>query len=96
VRFKIGRSMISGVHSSPILCSCSWSPIGGSRFAWLIIHKIIGFVGEVGVHLLLGLAINKIYKNLKSKNKSKKTRVRQTRLDWFWGRSNVSRCKKKN
>jgi hypothetical protein len=33
VRFKIGRSMMSGVHSSPILCSCGWSPIGGSRFS---------------------------------------------------------------
>jgi hypothetical protein len=32
-----------------------------------IIHKIIGFVGEVAVHLLLGLAINKIYKNEKVK-----------------------------
>jgi hypothetical protein len=34
------------------------------KFFW-IIHKIIGFVGEVAVHLLLGLAINKIYKNEK-------------------------------
>jgi hypothetical protein len=33
---------------------------------------------------------------MKSKNKSKKTRVRQTRLDWFWGWSKISRCKKKN
>jgi hypothetical protein len=49
------------------------------KFFW-IKHKIIGFVGEVAVHLLLGLAINKICKN-KSKNKSKKTRVRETRLD---------------
>jgi hypothetical protein len=28
--------MMSGVHSSPILRSCGWSPIGGSRFSrWL-------------------------------------------------------------
>jgi hypothetical protein len=33
VRFKIGRLMMSGVHSSPILRSCGWSPIGGSRFS---------------------------------------------------------------
>jgi hypothetical protein len=33
---------------------------------------------------------------MKSKNKSKKTRVRQTRLDWLWGWSKISRCKKKN
>jgi hypothetical protein len=25
--------MMSGVHSSPILRSCGWSPIGGSRFS---------------------------------------------------------------
>jgi hypothetical protein len=31
------------------------------KFFW-IIHKIIRFVGEVAIHLLLGLAINKIYK----------------------------------
>jgi hypothetical protein len=31
-RFKIGRSTMSGVHSSPSLRSCGWSPIGGSRF----------------------------------------------------------------
>jgi hypothetical protein len=34
VRFKIGRSTMSGVHRSPILRSCSGcSPIGGSRFS---------------------------------------------------------------
>jgi hypothetical protein len=33
---------------------------------------------------------------MKNKNKYNKTRVRQTRLDWFWGWSKVSRCKKKN
>jgi hypothetical protein len=33
VRFKIGRSTMSGVRSSPILHSCGWSPIGGSRFS---------------------------------------------------------------
>jgi hypothetical protein len=32
-RFKIGRSMMSGVHGSPILRSCGCSPIGGSRFS---------------------------------------------------------------
>jgi hypothetical protein len=32
-RFKIDRSMISGVHSSPILRSCGWSPFGGSQFS---------------------------------------------------------------
>jgi hypothetical protein len=79
VRFKIGRSMMSGVHSSPILHYCGWSTI----------------VGEVAVHLLLGLAINKIYKN-ENKNKSKKTRVTKTRLDWFWGWLKVSACKNKN
>jgi hypothetical protein len=31
-----------------------------------------------------------------NKNKSKKTRVIQTRLDWFLGWSIVSRCKNKN
>jgi hypothetical protein len=33
-RFKIHRSMMSGLYSSPILHSCSsCSPIGGSRFS---------------------------------------------------------------
>jgi hypothetical protein len=32
-RFTIGRSMMSGVHSFPILCSCGCSPTGGSRFS---------------------------------------------------------------
>jgi hypothetical protein len=45
-----------------------------------IIHKIIVFVGEVAILLLLGLAVNKIY-TTKNKNKSKKTRFRQARLD---------------
>jgi hypothetical protein len=43
-------------------------------------YTINRFVGEVIVHLLLGLAINKICKN-KIKNKSMKIRVRQTKLD---------------
>jgi hypothetical protein len=34
--------------------------------------QIIGFVGEVAVHLLLGLAINKIYKNEKVKKNLRK------------------------
>jgi peptidyl-tRNA hydrolase len=75
-----------------LMCFASPKPV---KFFW-IIHKIIGFVGVVVVHLLLGLVINKIYKKRKSKNKSKKTWVRQTWLDWFCGWSKVSRCKKKN
>jgi hypothetical protein len=75
-----------------LLCFTSPWPV---KFFW-IIHKIIGFVREVSVHLLLGLAINKIYTKTKNKNKSKNTWVRQTRLDWFWEWSKVSRCKKKN
>jgi hypothetical protein len=37
-----------------------------------MIQKIMGFVGEVAVHLLLGLAINKIYKNEKVKTNLRK------------------------
>jgi hypothetical protein len=50
------------VDSSFLVCaSCLLSL---QSFFW-IIHKIFGFVGEVVVHLLLGLAINKIYTKLK-------------------------------
>jgi hypothetical protein len=50
------------------MCFASPEPV---KFFW-IIHKIIGFGGEVGVHLLLGLAINKIYKNKKVKSNLRK------------------------
>jgi hypothetical protein len=49
---------------------CFTSPYS-VNFFW-IIHKIIGFDGEVAVHLLLGLAINKIYKNEKVKTNLRK------------------------
>jgi hypothetical protein len=35
-------------------------------------HKIFGFVGEVAVHLLLGLAINKIYTKIKIRTNLRK------------------------
>jgi hypothetical protein len=37
-----------------------------------IIHKTIRFVGELAVHLLLGLAINKIYTKRKIKTNLRK------------------------
>jgi hypothetical protein len=42
-----------------------------SKFFW-IIHKIIGFDGEVAVHFVLGLVINKIYKKRKVKTNLRK------------------------
>jgi hypothetical protein len=47
---------------SSFLAWCASRLLSPVKFFW-IIHKIIGFVGEVAVHLLLGLAINKIWKN---------------------------------
>jgi hypothetical protein len=44
-----------------VLCvSLAW------KVFW-IIYKIIGFVGEIAIHLLVGLAINEIYKKRKIK-----------------------------
>jgi hypothetical protein len=41
------------------LCCTSHLPV---TFFW-IIHKVFGFVGEVAIHLLLGLAIKNIQKS---------------------------------
>jgi hypothetical protein len=49
---------------------CFASPYAVKFFG--IIHKIIGFVGVVALHLLLGLAINKIYQNEKVKTNLRK------------------------
>jgi hypothetical protein len=58
-RFFVCWLRIHKIQLLSLLCFTSPYPI---KFFW-IIHKIIRFVGEVAVHLLLGLAINKIYKN---------------------------------
>jgi hypothetical protein len=57
------RLPTSNLQNPALSLLCFVSPSLVKFFS--IMHKIIRFVGEVAVHLLLGLAINKIYKNEK-------------------------------